>query len=84
MNQVMMWALITFIICFFFRAIPGATWIMLGSLFVFGTAFFLSKVSRRTAGPSGPEKRWRGQPIDLSGPSWPNRVKAWIKGRKRR
>jgi hypothetical protein len=84
LNTVMMWALVAFIITFFLsRGIPGASWIMIGSLLVFGTAFLLSRRGGSTAGPAT-QKRWRGQPLDLSGPSWPNRIKAWIKGRRRR
>jgi hypothetical protein len=84
LNQVMMWALIVFLVTALLpgiRTIPGAGWIMIGSLIVFVTAFLLS---RRGGGAraAGPQKRWRGQPMDLSGPSWPDRLKAWIKGRK--
>jgi hypothetical protein len=82
LKQVMMWALFAFIVTFFLRGIPGATWIMIGALIVFGTAFLLSR-SGGSRGASTP-KRWRGEPMDLSGPSWPDRVKGWIKGRKRR
>ena len=58
-----------------------AYWVMIGSLIVAATAYFLS---RRGGGrPSAGQKRWRGQPMDLSGPSLPNRIKAFIKGRKR-
>ena len=82
LTQVMWWALFVVIVAFFARAVPGMEWVMIGSLILFVTAFFLSRgrVSR-TAG--GPEKRWRGQPIDLSGPSWPERIKAWLKGKKK-
>ena len=81
LNQVMMWALIVFIVTFFLRAAPGFSWIMIGSLIVFATAFLLSKTGgRRTAET---QKRWRGQALDLSGPGWPDRLKAWLKGRKR-
>jgi hypothetical protein len=81
LNTVMMWALIVFVVTFFLRAAPGFSWIMIGSLVVFATAFLLSRTGgRRTAET---QKRWRGQPMDLSGPSWPNRIKAWLKGRKR-
>jgi lysylphosphatidylglycerol synthetase-like protein (DUF2156 family) len=80
LNQVMMWALIVFIVTFFLRAAPGFSWIMIGSLIVFATAFVLSRTGGRRAAES--QKRWRGQPMNLSGPSWPNRLKAWLKGRK--
>lgn len=82
LNSVMMWALLAFLITFFLsRGIPGASWIMIGSLLVFATAFLLS---RRSGGRPAGQKRWRGEALDLSGPSWANRIKAWIKGRRRR
>lgn len=81
LRKVMMWALFAVIVAFFLRGVPGAYWILIGALVVFATAFILST----RGGPStgGYEKRWRGQPIDLSGPSWPNRIKAFLKGKKR-
>ncbi len=82
LRKVMMWALFAVLVAFVMRGIPGAYWILIGSLVVFVTAFILSTRS----GPSGSgtaQKRWRGQPLDLSGPSWPDRIKAFIKGKKR-
>jgi hypothetical protein len=76
----MLWSLLIVLATFFLRGIPGASWIMIGSLIVFATAFLLS---RRTGSGPATQKRWRGEAIDLSGPSWPNRLKAWLKGRKR-
>jgi hypothetical protein len=83
LKQVMMWSLFTVIVTFFLRAMPGASWVMIGALIVFITAFFLSRAGGGNSSSSQGQKRWRGQPLDLSGPSWPNRLKAWIKGRKR-
>lgn len=82
LNQVMAWSLLTVIIAFFVRGVPGATWVMIGALIVFATAFLLSR-SRGGATRPAVQKRWRGEPIDLSGPSLPNRIKAWLKGRRR-
>lgn len=81
LNQVMLWSLLLFIAAFFFRGIPGASWLMIGGLIVFATAFVLSL--RSPGGRSVPEKRWRGQPVSYSGPGWPTRLKAWLKARKR-
>ncbi|HLG11507.1 MAG TPA: hypothetical protein VI876_07085 [Dehalococcoidia bacterium] len=82
LRKVMMWALFAVIVAFLGRGIPGAYWLMIGALIVFVTAFVLS-----TRGGPGvkqaPEKRWRGQPLDLRQPSWPDRIKAFLKGRKR-
>jgi hypothetical protein len=81
LRKVMMWALFAVIVAFFMRGIPGAYWLLIGALVVFVTAFILSTRGGPAAGQY--EKRWRGQPIDLSGPSWPDRIKAFLKGKKR-
>jgi hypothetical protein len=82
MRKVMMWALVAVVVAFFLRGIPGGYLLLVGALIVFVTAFFLS--TRGGGGTAaGPEKRWRGQPMDLSEPSWPDKFKAWWKGRKR-
>ncbi len=81
LKQVMMWSLFVVIIAFFARAVPGAGWVMLGGIIVFATAFVLSR-STASAAPKNQQK-WRGQALDLSGPTWPNRLKAWVKGRRR-
>jgi len=80
LRRVAMWALIVVVVAFFLRGIPGATWLMIGGLIVFATAYLLS---RRGGGGPKIEKRWRGQPLDLSRPSWPDRLKAWLRGRRR-
>jgi len=85
LRKVMIWALFLVIVAFLLRPIPGAYWLLIGALVVFGTAFILS--TRGTGSATGNyEKRWRGQPIDTPGPSdpsWPNRIKAFLKGKKR-
>jgi hypothetical protein len=81
LNQVMGWSLIAVLVAFFLP-IPGSGWVILAALLVFGVAFLLSRIG----GGSGRkvEKRWRGEPLDLSGPSLPTRIRDWIKGRRRR
>jgi hypothetical protein len=82
MRKVMMWALFAAMVAFFLRGIPGGYFLLIGAIIVFVTAFMLS--TRGGGGASNlPEKRWRGQPLDLSEPGWPDKLKAWIKGRKR-
>jgi hypothetical protein len=81
LRKVMMWALFAVIVAFLLRGIPGAYWLLIGALVVFVTAFFLS--TRGGPNLQAPEKRWRGQTLDLTGPSWPDRIKAFFKGRKR-
>ena len=82
MRKVMMWALVAVIVAFFLRSIPGGYWLLIGAIIVFVTAFILSTRGGPVTG--APEKRWRGQPLDLSEPGWPNKLKAWWKSRKRR
>jgi hypothetical protein len=81
LRKVMMWALFAVIVAFLLRGIPGAYWLLIGAIVVFATAFILQLRGGPTTGV--PEKRWRGQPMELSGPSWPERIKAFLKGRKR-
>ena len=82
LTQVMWWSLFVVIVAFFTRAIPFMEWVMVGALIVCVTAFFMSR--GRASGTLGTNpKRWRGQTMDLSGPSWPQRLKVWIKGRKK-
>jgi hypothetical protein len=81
LNQVMMWSLFVVVVAFFARSVPAATWIMIAALIVFVTALILS----RAGGTRRPtvEKRWRGEPLDLSAPGWPERLKAWLRSRRR-
>jgi hypothetical protein len=81
LSQVMLWSLLIFIAAWFLRGIPGAGWVMVGAVIVFATAFVLQLTTPRAG--RAPEKRWRGEPVSYHGPSWPARVKAWIKGRKK-
>jgi hypothetical protein len=85
LRKVMMWSLFGVLVAFLVsRSVPGAYWLLIGALIVFITAFLLSTRAGPAASSSAPQKRWRGQPLDLSAPSWPERIKAWWKGRQRR
>jgi hypothetical protein len=86
LGQIMLYALLIVLAAFLFRFVnPSlARWLIVGGLIVFATAFFLSVVGGGRSATSQPEKRWRGQPLDLAEPSWPDRIKYWIKGRRRR
>lgn len=84
MRKVMIWALFAVIVAFFFRGIPGGYWLLIGAIIVFATAFILSTRGGGGTSPSTPQKRWRGQPMDLSEPRLPDRLKAWWKSRNRR
>jgi hypothetical protein len=85
LRKVMMWSLFGVLVAFLVsRSVPGAYWLLIGALIVFITAFLLSTRAGPAASSGAPEKRWRGQPLDLSAPTWPERIKAWWKGRQRR
>ena len=81
LNQVMLWSLIVVVIAFFLP-IPGSGWVILAGLLVFAVAFLLSRMGGGSS--RGVQKRWRGEPIDLREPGLPDRIKAWVKGRRRR
>jgi hypothetical protein len=80
LNQVMAWSLVLIIAAFFLRALPFASWLMIGALIVLATAFILSL--RGGGGSRAPEKRWRGEVLDLRGPSLADRIKGIFKGRR--
>jgi hypothetical protein len=80
LNQVMAWSLVIIIAAFFLRALPFASWLMIGALIVLATAFILSLHSG--GGSRSPEKRWRGEVLDLRGPSLGDRIKGLFKGRR--
>ena len=84
LNQVMMWSLVLVLASFVFRAMPGAGWVLIGGVIVFLTALVISIATGGRAQAAPKEKRWRGQPVDYDGPSWPDRIKAFIKGKRRR
>jgi hypothetical protein len=64
-----------------------ARYAMILGLLLTGGAFVMSVIgwdSRRTITGAAPEKRWRGQVIDYSQPPAPNRLRDWLRGRRRR
>lgn len=64
-----------------------ARYAMILGLVLTGGAFVMSIIgwdSKRTLTGGTPEKRWRGQVIDYSQPSAPNRLRDWLRGRRRR
>lgn len=91
LNQIMLYALIALVAGFLLRSLPFASWLMIASLIVLVTAFFLSMRAgsgRGRIGNSSYEKRWRGEPIDLSnnytsgGPTLGDRIVRWFKRRR--
>ncbi|HEX5139820.1 MAG TPA: hypothetical protein VFX19_02645 [Dehalococcoidia bacterium] len=82
MRKVMIWALFAVLVAVFLRGIPGGYFLLIGAILVFVTAFVLSTRGGGGSSSASP-KRWRGQPMDLTEPAWPDKLKAWWKSRKR-
>lgn len=82
LNQVMGWSLIAVLVAFFLP-IPGSGWVILASLLVFGVAFLLSRMGGG-GGSRGVERRWRGEPMDTREPGLAEKIRDWVKGRRRR
>lgn len=89
LNQIMLYSLLVVLAAFFLRSIPFASWVMIGALAVLAVSFVMSMRSGGRSTPSGGQayqKRWRGEPIDLtpqSGPSLTDKIKGWFgKGRR--
>lgn len=69
--------------------VPYEGWLMLAGIALAGTAFALSVARRGGSGKpiirgGGGEKRWRGQVLDYSEPSVVDRVRSWLRNRRRR
>ena len=85
-QQVMLTALIVMVAGFMAMRVSPiyGRYVLIAGVILFLTSFALSFFSRSSDSPQpSAEKRWRGQPIDLSGPSLPNRIKAWLKSLRR-
>jgi hypothetical protein len=85
-QQVMLFGLLIIVIGFLgMRVHPiFGRYALIAGVILFLTSFGLSFFNR-SSGPPPPtgDKRWRGQPIDLNEPSLPDRIKAWLKSRRR-
>lgn len=55
-------------------------WILVGGVILFLTSFALSFVNR---GPTTTERHWRGRPMELNEPSLADRLRAWLRSRRR-
>lgn len=85
-RQVMLTALVIIVVGFLAMRVHPifGRYALIAGVILFLTSFALSFFNR-SSGPPPPagEQRWRGQPIDLNGPTLPNRIKAWLKARRR-
>ncbi len=85
-QQVMLAALVIMVVGFLAMRIHPlyGRYVLIAGVILFLTSFALSFFSRSSDPPqSSSDKRWRGQPINLDGPSLPNRIKAWLKSLRR-
>ncbi|MCH7699930.1 MAG: hypothetical protein IH865_13425 [Chloroflexi bacterium] len=85
-RQVMLTALVVIVVGFLAMRVNPifGRYALIAGVILFVTSFALSFFSR-SGGTTPPavEQRWRGQPIDLNRPSLPDRIKAWLKSRRR-
>ncbi len=85
-RQVMLTALFIIVVGFLAMRVNPifGRYALIAGVILFVTSFALSFFSRSSGTTPPPvEKRWRGQPIDLNEPSLPDRIKAWLKSRRR-
>jgi hypothetical protein len=83
LSQVMLAALAMVVFAWLFRFVNPAVarWVIIAGVILLVVSFVASLRASRTAGN---EKRWRGQVIDLSGPSFADRLRSWFRrGRDR-
>ena len=84
LGQIMLAALVLVLAALLFGRVNPllARWVIIAGLILFFTSFFLSL--RLRARRPGQHKRWRGQVIDISQPSLSDRVRSWLRGKRRR
>jgi hypothetical protein len=86
LGQIMLASLVLVVAALLFGRVNPllARWVVIAALILFFTSFVLSL--RLSRGPSrGPatQKRWRGQVMDFSEPSLTDRLRAWLRGKRR-
>ncbi len=85
-RQVMLTALLIIVVGFLAMRIHPifGRYALIAGVILFMTSFALSFFNRSGgAQPPTVEKRWRGQPVELNEPSLADRIKAWLKSRRR-
>lgn len=84
LGQVMLMALALIVIAFFGRRIQPlfANWVLIAGVLLFLTSFGLSFFTRGSAPQT--EKRWRGRSMELRGPTFGDRLRAWWQRRRSR
>lgn len=87
LGQIMLASLVLVLAALLFGRVNPllARWVIIAALILFFTSFVLSlRPSRAAKGGPTVEKRWRGQVMDLSEPSLAERLRAWLRGKRRR
>lgn len=90
-RHVMLTALVLLVVGFFLQgAWAFGRWMLIAGLVLFVGSFVISFFSRRAPSrPSGYQKRWRGQPMDLqppgseATPTFSQRLRAWFARKSR-
>ena len=88
-SQVMLLSFLMILFAFFFRGrglpSPVATWILLGGVILFVSAFAVMLLFRPGGGGRRVEQRWRGRTIQYeAGPTLGQRIRRWWASRTRR
>lgn len=89
-SQIMLLSFLMILFAFFFRGrgLPGplASWILVGGVILFVSAFAVMLLTRgRMSGGGTVEQRWRGRTIRYdTGPTLGDRLRRWWAGRTRR
>jgi hypothetical protein len=84
-RQVMLAALVLIVVGFIAgRALPYGKWVLIAGVILLVTSFALSFVNRGAgSAPPYTEKRWRGRPLDLQGPTFGDRLRSWFQSKRR-
>lgn len=83
LRHVMMTSLVLILVGFIGMRVDPiiGRWALIGGVILFLTTLALS-IFHKPA-PPATEKRWRGQPMDLSEPTLGDRLRAWLQNKKR-
>jgi hypothetical protein len=84
LRQVMLTAIVLIIVGFFAgKAYPEfGRWTLIGGVILLLAGFATSFFSRER--PQATERRWRGQPMVLAPPTLGDRLRAWLRAKRRR
>lgn len=83
LRQVLLTSLILIVVGFIGSRVHPlfGRWVLVAGVILFLTSIALSFFNRGST--AAPERRWRGQPMQLEGPSLGDRLRAWLQGKRR-